>query len=199
MGHIFTVAAVMISAYLLGSIPTALIVSRRIKGLDIRRIGDGNMGAHNTFHEIGPKFGVLVAVIDFTKGALAVFLAYRLELGLNWQIVSAAAVILGHDFPIFAGFKGGQGTASTLGTMLVLFPIPTLIGLAVYGLTFLIVKNSNIGCGTGGAVIALILGISQHWLLFLYAVVVFVFIPVKMFIDSPRRRKINLSKQSAPD
>ena len=179
-----------ISAYLLGSIPTALIVSRRIKNVDIRRVGDGNMGAHNTFHEIGPKFGVLVAVIDLTKGALPVLLAYLLGLKLNWQILIAVSAILGHDFPVFANFKGGQGTATSVGTMLVLFPLPTLIGFVVYGLSFLIIKNSNIGSGIGGGTIALLLGFLQQWVLFSYAVIIFLFIPVKLLLDRPRRKEI---------
>jgi glycerol-3-phosphate acyltransferase PlsY len=74
------VTTILIVAYLSGSIPTALIMSRRIRHLDIRRIGDGNMGASNTFHEIGPKYGIAVAGIDFSKGAIPVFLAYILGL-----------------------------------------------------------------------------------------------------------------------
>jgi glycerol-3-phosphate acyltransferase PlsY len=190
------IAAILISAYLLGSIPTALIVSRRIKGVDIRCIGDGNMGAHNTFHEIGVKYGIMVALIDFAKGSIAVFLAYILGFNQSWQMLAGVLAILGHDFPLFANFKGGQGTATSLGTMLVLFPIPVLSGLAVYGLVFLIIKNSNIGCGIGGATIALILGLSQHWVLLGFSVIVFIFIPVKMFIDNPRRKSIGLTNQA---
>jgi glycerol-3-phosphate acyltransferase PlsY len=188
------IAAVLVFAYLLGSLPTALLVSKRFKGVDIRTIGDGNMGARNTFHAIGPKFGLMVAVIDFFKGALPVLLAYLLGLELGWQFLAGAMAILGHDFPVFAGFKGGQGTASTLGTMSVLFPLPTLAGLAFYGGFYLITRKSNLSCSIGGAVIAGILAVSQQWLLLAYAVAVFVFIPVKLFIDSPRRRAIAMAK-----
>ena len=98
-----SIATVLVIAYLLGSIPTALILSKRIKRIDIRTVGDGNMGARNTFHEIGPKFGVLVAVIDFSKGALSVFLAYILGLNLGWQILTAVFSILGHEFAHLKG------------------------------------------------------------------------------------------------
>jgi glycerol-3-phosphate acyltransferase PlsY len=189
-------ATVLVSAYLLGSIPTALIVSMRIKRVDIRSVGDGNMGARNTFHELGPKFGVMVAVIDFSKGALSVFLAYILGLNLGWQILAGILAILGHDFPVFANFRGGQGTATSLGTMLVLFPLPTLIGLTTYGVIFSIIKNSNISCGIGGAAIALTLGFSHQWLLLGYAVTIFIFIPIKLLIDSPRRRAIGKANSS---
>ncbi len=189
-------AAVLVIAYLAGSIPTALIISKKIKGIDIRSVGDGNMGARNTFHEIGPRFGITVAIIDFCKGALPVFLAHVLGLSLGWQISAAILTILGHDFPLFANFKGGQGTATSLGTMLVLFPLPALIGLAIYGAAFLVVKNSSITCSIGGMAIALILGISQQWLLLGYAIAVFLFIPIKLFIDSPRRKAIDVAKHT---
>jgi glycerol-3-phosphate acyltransferase PlsY len=186
----YKIAAVLIAAYLIGSIPTALIVSRRTRSVDIRTIGDGNMGARNTFHTIGPEFGIAVAVVDFIKGALPVYIAHILGLELYWQFIAGAFAILGHDFPVFAGLKGGQGTATSLGTMLVLFPVPALIGLLVYGALFLIIKNSQVSCSIGGGLIALILGISHQWVLLVYAVIVFLFIPVKLFIDTPRRKAI---------
>jgi glycerol-3-phosphate acyltransferase PlsY len=194
--EVVKMASVLVFAYLLGSLPTALIVSRRFMGVDIRTIGDGNMGARNTFHAIGPRFGLMVAVIDFFKGALPVLLAYLLGLELGWQFLAGALAILGHDFPVFAGFKGGQGTASSLGTMAVLFPLPTLAGLVFYGGLYLITRSSNLSCAIGGAVIASILAVSQQWLLLVYCVAVFVFIPVKLFLDSPRRRAIAVAKNT---
>jgi len=181
---------VLVIAYLLGSIPTALVISRRILHVDIRCVGDGNMGARNTFHEIGPKFGVFVAIIDFSKGAVSVLLAYAFGLSLGWQFMVGICAILGHDFPVFAHFNGGQGTATSLGTMLVLFTFPTLIGLSAYGIIYVIIKNSNKSLGAGGAIIALVLCLSRQWVLLAYAVPVFIFIPVKLLIDSPRRRAI---------
>jgi glycerol-3-phosphate acyltransferase PlsY len=194
--EVIKLVSVLVFAYLLGSIPTALIVSRRLTGVDIRTIGDGNMGARNTFHTIGPKFGLLVAVIDFFKGALPVLLAYILGLELGWQFLAGALAILGHDFPLFAGLKGGQGTASSLGTMAVLFPLPTLAGLIFYGGLYLLTKSSNLSCSIGGAVIASILAISQQWLLLVYCVAIFVFIPIKLFLDSPRRKAIAVAKSA---
>jgi glycerol-3-phosphate acyltransferase PlsY len=188
------IAAVLVFAYLLGSLPTAVIFSRRFKHVDVRTVGDGNMGARNTFHTIGPRFGVMVAVIEFFKGALPVLLAYLLGLELGWQFLAGILAILGHDFPVFAGFRGGQGTASTLGVMAVLFPLPTLAGLVVYGGLYLVTRSSNLSCGIGGGVIAGILAVSQQWLLLAYAVSLFLFIPLKLFLDSPRRRAIAVAK-----
>jgi glycerol-3-phosphate acyltransferase PlsY len=186
---------ILVAAYLLGSIPTALLFSRYVKHIDIRAAGNGNMGAQNTFHILGAKFGVLVAALDISKGAFTVLLAHVAGLSVGWQIAAGILTILGHDFPVFANFRGGQGTATTLGTMLALFPIPTLIGAYVYGIMFLLIKNSSRSLSVGGALIALILGITQQWLLLVYAVAVFLFIPVKMWIDSPRRKAIQTAKQ----
>lgn len=194
MTYFALITTVLVIAYLLGSIPTALIISRKIRQIDIRSVGDGNMGAHNTFHEIGPKYGIIVAVIDFSKGAIPVFGAYILGLDTGWQILTGILVILGHDFPVFASFKGGQGLATSLGTMLVLFPLPTLIGLIAYFLSFLIIRNSSFSFSIGGAVIALIMGFSHQWLLLGYAVTVFLFVPTKLLMDRNRRKVIEMVK-----
>ncbi|MFA5451330.1 MAG: glycerol-3-phosphate acyltransferase [Dehalococcoidales bacterium] len=188
------IVIVLAASYFVGSIPTALIVSKKIKGIDIRSVGDGNMGARNTFHEIGRKYGITVAIIDFCKGILPVLLAYVLSLNLGWQILAAVLTILGHDFPLFADFRGGQGLATSLGTMQVLLPLPTIIGLTIYGVAFLVIKKSSISCAIGGAIIALILVVSQQWLLLVYVIIVFLFIPTKQFIDSLHRKIIGIAK-----
>lgn len=190
------IIAVLVIAYLLGSVPTALIVSKRILRLDIRSIGNGNMGARNTFHEIGPVFGILVAIIDYLKGAVSVFIAYALGLSLGWQLLAGIFAILGHDFPVFARFKGGKGVATSLGTMAVLFPVPAFIGLAVYSLVFLFTRKSIIGLGIGCGAIALALGILHQWVFLEYAIAVFLFIPVKLFIDRPQRKALLRSSKN---
>ena len=186
--------AVLISAYLLGSIPTAFIISKRIKRMDIRSVGDGNMGAVNIFHEIGHKFGVMVGIIDIAKGALSVFLAYILGLHLGWQMMAGILVILGHDFPVFANCKGGQGAATSFGTMLILFPVPILIALIPCCIVFLIKRNWFMVAIIGAITIVSALGIFHQWLLFGYAIIAFILIPIKLLIDSPRRRMIKLVK-----
>ena len=190
------IAAVLIIAYLLGSIPTALIVSKRILRMDIRNIGNGNMGARNTFHEIGPSFGILVAVIDYVKGAVPVFVALTFGLSVGWQLLAGVFAILGHDYPVFAHFKGGKGVATSLGTMAVLFPVPAFIGLVVYSLVYLFTRKSLIGLGIGCGAVALSLGILHQWVLLEYTIAVFLFIPVKLFIDSPQRKALLRSSKN---
>lgn len=192
MNWLFSTLAIL-TGYLLGSIPSALIVSRIARGVDIRTLGDGNMGARNTARSLGTRYGVVVAVADFCKAALAVLIARWLGQSDNIQMLSGAAAILGHDFPIFAGFRGGQGLAATLGAMLALFPMQTLIGLMVYGMLYLITKRSNLAASIGCGLLALILGIQTHWHGLIFIVILLLSIPLKQWIDSPRRKRISES------
>jgi glycerol-3-phosphate acyltransferase PlsY len=114
-------------AYLLGSIPTAYIAGRILKGVDIRQIGDGNMGAANTFRQLGPKAGITVGIIDAAKGALAVLIAQIAGLSLFAVLLAGTAVVVGHNWPVFLGFRGGRGEATTIGVLLVVITRPMLI------------------------------------------------------------------------
>ena len=100
---------VLLISYLVGSLPTALIVSRLVAHVDIREIGDGNMGARNVTHTLGWGPGIVVAVIDFSKGGLAVLLTRQLGYSLSLQLASGVSAVLGHDFPIYARFPRRPG------------------------------------------------------------------------------------------
>ncbi len=183
--------AIVVIAYLLGSIPTALIFSSSIHGRDIRTMGDGNMGAHNVQRQYGIKAGFLVALIDIAKGTMAVLLAVFLQFHLRWQLAAGAAAILGHDFSIFAHFRGGQGLATTAGVFFALFPKFALIGTAIYGLTYLIFRNSNIASSVCMGAYALMVYFAREPLIIVgFIIIVLVFIPVKRQLDKPRRRRI---------
>lgn len=180
----------IVTGYLLGSIPSGVIVSRWAKGVDIRTIGDGNMGARNTARSLGTRYGIIVGLTDFCKGALAILFARLLGVGDNVQMLTGAAAVLGHDFPIFARFMGGQGLATIGGTMLVLFPMQTLIGMTVYGLLFLITRKSDLSAGVGYGLTTLILGIQRIWMGLLYVVALLLSVPAKKLIDTSRRKAI---------
>ena len=120
----------IVLAYLIGSIPTALIVSKKFFGIDIRDYGSGNMGATNTFRVLGSKYGTLVMVIDILKGLVAAslygFIPFYLHNELertNFMIGLGLAAMLGHIFPLFAGFKGGKGVATLFGMILAVQPV----------------------------------------------------------------------------
>ncbi|MBA7628589.1 Glycerol-3-phosphate acyltransferase [subsurface metagenome] len=109
---------VVLTGYLLGSIPTAYIAGRLLKGRDIRQIGDGNVGAHNAFRELGPKTGVAVGIIDAGKGVLVIIIAQVAGIPQVTILLSGAAAVIGHNWPVFLGFRGGRGESTTIGILL---------------------------------------------------------------------------------
>ncbi|MDH4291554.1 MAG: glycerol-3-phosphate acyltransferase, partial [Dehalococcoidia bacterium] len=126
----------VIIGYLLGSIPTAYIVSRVRKGTDIRTIGSRNMGGANVMREIGTHEGVFVGLFDIAKGAGAILIARALDVSELWVFGTGFAAVVGHNFPLFAGFRGGRGSATVIGIFLVLAPKATLVTLAVVAIPF---------------------------------------------------------------
>jgi acyl phosphate:glycerol-3-phosphate acyltransferase len=128
-----TLAAVLVVAYLLGSIPTSYIVVYRFTGRDIRTMGSGNPGTMNVFDSLGWRTALLVAVGDISKGAAAVGLAYLVGLNDLGAVLAALCAVIGHDWSIFLRFDGGNGTAAVIGGMLALMPLATLLaaGLSI--------------------------------------------------------------------
>ena len=118
---------IVVLGYFLGSIPTAYIAGHLLKGRDIRQMGDGNAGARNAFHELGAKVGVAVGIIDAGKGALAVLIAQAANIPQAAILLTGAAAIVGHNWPIFIGFRGGRGESTTIGVLLTTITQPMLI------------------------------------------------------------------------
>jgi glycerol-3-phosphate acyltransferase PlsY len=182
---------ILILAYMLGSLPTALLVSRAVAGVDIREIGDGNMGARNVTRSLGWGPGIFVGTVDFSKGAIAVLIARNYDLNPAWQLASGVLAVVGHDFPIWVGFRGGQGMAAILGALFVLLPRQTVWGLASFASVYLVSRNFDLSAGVGLGLIA-VLAWSAHQppILLAYAVLLFLSIPAKKILDWPRRRRL---------
>ena len=130
----------LICGYFLGSIPFGLLAAR-LKGVDIRKHGSGNIGATNVWRVCGWRYGLPVFALDVLKGVAAVWLARWLAVRFagdgSWDgIVAALACILGHSFPVWLGFKGGKGVATSLGVFLGLMWLPSLIALALWFIVF---------------------------------------------------------------
>ena len=120
-------------AYLLGSIPFGYLIVRKKLGDDIRQTGSGGTGATNVSRRAGMTAGVFTLVLDALKGSLAVLLAKELAPHLEWVIAAAAiAVIAGHMFPVWLGFRGGKGVATGVGVFLILAPIPLLCAGVIF-------------------------------------------------------------------
>jgi acyl phosphate:glycerol-3-phosphate acyltransferase len=137
----------IITAYLIGSIPTALIISKFFFGVDIREYGSGNMGATNTFRVLGSKYGTIVMVGDMLKGILAVslynLLPYYLTNELertNLMIGLGLAAVVGHIYPIWAQFRGGKGVATLFGMLLAIQPIVAASCVGVFLLVLFLTR-----------------------------------------------------------
>lgn len=137
----------IIFAYFIGSIPTALLVSKKFFGIDIRDYGSGNMGATNTFRVLGKRYGTMVMVIDILKGMAAVglyslipfYLNHTLE-RTNLMLGLGIAAVAGHIFPIFAGFKGGKGVATLLGMVLAIQPVIAVSCIGIFVLVLFLTR-----------------------------------------------------------
>ena len=132
----------LVTAYLLGSIPTAYIVTMIKKNVDIRNIDVGNVGASAAYRQAGLLAGTIVAVVDIGKGAAAVAIAhFGFQVSDLWVLASALAVFLGHCFPIYIGFRGGQGTATVIGIFSVLTPHVMAIIILLLAITLFFVRR----------------------------------------------------------
>lgn len=132
-------------SYILGSIPSSVWIGKIFFNIDVREHGSGNAGTTNTIRILGYKAGVPVFIIDALKGWFAIFLTKvifsrfpEIEMPEYMLLLSAAAAVIGHIFPVFAGFRGGKGVATLLGIGFGLIPIPTLIALGIFIIVLLI-------------------------------------------------------------
>ena len=139
-----TVLLIVVS-YGLGSIPTGLLIARWQKGVDIRQHGSGNIGTTNVLRAVGKGAAALTLVGDLAKGLMPVLLAQAC-LTSPWAIgLVALAAIVGHMYPLFAGFHGGKGVATTLGVFIPLLPGPLLIAFAVWAACMAFRRQVSVG------------------------------------------------------
>lgn len=147
VGDIVLVSLVIVTAYLLGSIPSAYLVGRLLKGLDIREAGDGRLGAAATYRRVGLAGGLIVGLMDLAKGAAAVFLAQVLGFPLLVVLLTGLAVVVGHNWSIFLRFKGGKGALTICGVLASLMFWQLLIAIALGGIFYLITHKTGMSTG----------------------------------------------------
>jgi len=136
----------IIVAYLLGSISFSILIAKKVAKIDIRKHGSGNAGATNTLRVLGKGPGIVVLLLDALKGVAAIFLAKYVFQGGDWTIaLSGLAAVVGHNWPVFFGFRGGKGVATTIGVLLTLAPIPALISLGVTVFVIAITRFVSVG------------------------------------------------------
>lgn len=135
------IALIIIVSYLLGSIPSGLIVGKAFYGIDIREHGSGNLGGTNTFRTLGKKAGMIVTAADILKGTLASTLP--IMFGVDGQIdplIAGMIAVVGHMYPVFANFKGGKAVATSGGVLLACAPVMFLVMVVVFLLSLYITK-----------------------------------------------------------
>ena len=145
----FAVISMVVAAYVMGSVPTAYLVVRSVKGKDIRDVGSRNVGALNAYNQVGAWAGITVLLVDTAKGILAV--APPRLLGLNdWVLfITTPPVVAGHNWPVFLNFRGGKGAAAIFGISLVIVPWLTVITAVPSILVMLLLRNVVLGAAFG--------------------------------------------------
>jgi len=151
-------AIIIILSYLAGSIPSGIILTKAVKGIDIRDHGSGNAGGTNVMRVLGWGYGILVILFDALKGAFAVVVIARLFYGplpfenaspfddfTLVQIIAGVAAVIGHVWTVFAGFKGGKGIATALGMLIMIITIDMLIAVGVFILVVSISRYVSLG------------------------------------------------------
>lgn len=154
--------ALLAGAYLLGSIPWSYLIVRLAQGLDVRTVGSGNVGATNVMRTAGKKAGGLALVLDVGKGVAAVLVSRALEASSLVVGCAAVAVVLGHIFPIFLGFRGGKGVATAAGALGALEPAVLLACLVLFVAVVVWKRYVSLGSVLVAAAFPLVLWIAQR-------------------------------------
>lgn len=159
MISVYSISA-LIAAYLCGSIPSAVWIGQAFYGIDVREYGSGNAGATNTFRVLGTKAGIAVMVIDILKGWTATNLAFLIGLSVtgpphhiqftNYQLALGITAVMGHLFPIFAGFRGGKGIATLCGMIFAVHLQAALLCVLVFLVVLLISKYVSLSSISAG-------------------------------------------------
>jgi glycerol-3-phosphate acyltransferase PlsY len=166
---------VVILSYLAGSVPTSIIVSKLVRGIDIREHGSGNAGGSNVFRVLGWKYGILVILLDALKGALAVIVVARLYLDsipfknitpfddfTLVQIICGVTAVIGHIWTVFAGFRGGKGIATGLGVLIMIVTIDMALALGIFFLVVTYSRYISLGSIAAAVSVPLILIIREN-------------------------------------
>lgn len=155
--NMFEIALASILAYLLGSIPSAVWIGKLFHNIDVRQHGSGNAGAANVIRVLGWKTGIPVMIIDLAKGWTAAMLPPLLHIApsgsaliTNLQILTGVTAIIGHIFPVFAGFRGGKGVATVFGVLLAIQPLLTICCLGVFLAVLLITGIVSVSSMSAG-------------------------------------------------
>jgi len=171
----FLLTTIIILSYLVGSIPNSIIISRVVKGIDIREHGSGNAGGTNVMRVMGWRYGVIAILLDAFKGVVAVVFIARLHYGgmpfenvtpfddfTLVQIIAGISAVIGHIWTVFAGFKGGKGIATALGMLNIIVTIDMLVAVAVFAIVVSVSRYISLGSILGAIAVPLTLVIREN-------------------------------------
>jgi len=174
-------------AYLIGSVPTAVWMGRMLYGIDVREHGSGNAGATNVIRVLGTWTGILVLLIDMLKGFLAVSLMGFFPLWVPsvihpdlFRVILGLVAVMGHVFPVFAGFRGGKGVATFMGTAFAVFPLTFLCAIGLFLIVFILTRLVSLGSILSALSMPFfaILIFSESWPKVLFACIIALAIPL---------------------
>lgn len=154
----FIAAVVFVTGFLCGSVPCGLWVTRHLYGIDIRKYGSGNIGTTNVFRTVGPKAALLVLLGDMFKGILPLLAVHYLTYNPTLVAVTALGALLGHNYSVFLGFKGGKGVATGLGLLLYMLPLSAAAGFAVWLVVVLLTRYVSLG-----SILAAVVAAASAW------------------------------------
>ena len=179
-------------AYFIGDIPFGFILSKKVKKIDIRYAGEGNVGARNVLHTVGKFYGILVALLDFSKGSVVALICRFSQLPLYITFIAGFCVVLGHDFPVFLKFKGGKGIAAALGFIFVLYPLPTFAALFTMLIAFFIKRYYlfAMSIGIGSLPLLWMPVFKKNTKEIILTVSLLCFLALKRIIDIPHMRRV---------
>lgn len=149
--------SLVVGAYLLGSVPSALLVVWLMTGRDIRKLGSGNIGATNATRAGGLRAGVVVTIFDVAKGALPVWAMSVFHPASAWLVATMLAAVVGHCFPIWLKFRGGKGVATAFGAFLVLSPWSAAAGMVLWLIVLVIWRRVSLASMVASAAFPLLL------------------------------------------
>jgi glycerol-3-phosphate acyltransferase PlsY len=144
-----TLALLLLAGYLLGSLPFAFLLARRLRGIDLRRAGSGNVGATNVMRTAGPRTAIAVVTLDVIKGAAAVMLVDRAVPGIAAPAAAGVAAVLGHVYPVWLRFRGGKGVATAFGAFGMLAPLGAGICFCCFLVTVWTTRYVSLGSLVG--------------------------------------------------
>lgn len=145
------------AAYLLGALPSGLVLVRMLAGVDIRDYGSGNIGAANVYRVAGPAVAVLVLAVDMLKGFIAVLLARTAGLDAGWVVGAGLLAIAGHNWSVFLRLRGGKGIATSFGALLAISPIAAAVAAGVWIVAVAVTQYASVGSLLGVASVPLVM------------------------------------------